>query len=217
MLDQAASGPQPGRPRDPRLDAAMVRATLELLTERGYNDLSLAAVADRAGTTTTALYRRWSSKAELVMDAVFRTEGEDVVAETDDFAADLAKMIRWSVETICRPLALAAIVGMLGESRDERSARAATAAVASQRTEARIERAQHSGQLRTDVDPSVLASMVSGPVLHMAFTGRARDVDDAWIDGLVRCVLGGVFDDAANSFPWLPGGARHEPHAEVPD
>jgi len=73
------------------------------------------------------------------------------------------------------------------------------------------------GGRRGDVDPSVVASMISGPVLHMAFAGRARHLDDGWIGGLVRCVPGGVLDDGANAFPWLPGGARHEPHAEVPD
>ena len=52
--------------------------------------------------------------AELVMDAVFRTEGDDVVAETGDVAADLATMIRWSVEKICRPAALAVSLVIYG-------------------------------------------------------------------------------------------------------
>ncbi|OOK82452.1 bacterial regulatory s, tetR family protein [Mycobacterium kansasii] len=47
-------------------------ATAELLVQIGYSNLSLAAVAERAGTTKSALYRRWSSKAELVHEAAFR-------------------------------------------------------------------------------------------------------------------------------------------------
>ena len=164
----------------------MVQATLELLEERGYNDLSLAAIADRAGTTTPAIYRRWGSKAELVMDAVFRTEGDDVVAETGDLAADLATMIRWSVEKICRPAALAAVAGMLGESRRERSAPSAAAAMASRRVAERIERAQAAGEIRADVDPMLVASMTAGPVMYAAFTGGADRIDDAWVDRLVR-------------------------------
>ena len=58
--------PTAGRPRDPRIDAAILRATADLLVEIGYSSLTMAAVADRAGTTKTALYRRWSSKAEPV-------------------------------------------------------------------------------------------------------------------------------------------------------
>ena len=86
-----------GRPRDSRLDAAIIDATVEILTERGYNELSLAAVADQAETTTAAIYRRYGSKSELVAKAVFRTDGDDVVADTGDVAADLATMIGWSV------------------------------------------------------------------------------------------------------------------------
>ena len=63
-VDKAAPGA--GRPRDPRIDAAILAATAELLVTIGYSNLSLAAVAERAGTTKSALYRRWSSKAELV-------------------------------------------------------------------------------------------------------------------------------------------------------
>ncbi len=67
-LDKA---PGAGRQRDPRIDSAILSATAELLVQIGYSNLSLAAVAERAGTTKSALYRRWSSKAELVHEAAF--------------------------------------------------------------------------------------------------------------------------------------------------
>lgn len=181
-----------GRPRDPRLDAAIVAATVELLEERGYNDLSLAAVAERAGTTTAAIYRRWGSKSELVARAVFRTDGADVVADTDDIAADIATMIRWSAEKLGHPAALAAIAGLLGESRADRRARTDEAMTASRLTAERLERAQVAGQLRPDVDTAVLASLVDGPVLHAALSGTAHQIDDAWIADLVRVVLDGA-------------------------
>ena len=83
---------KPGRPREHRLDDAIVAATVDLLGERGYNGLSLAGVAERAGTTTPAIYRRWSSKADLVLSTVFRTQGDDVVADTGDLDADIRSM-----------------------------------------------------------------------------------------------------------------------------
>ncbi len=46
-----------------RIDRAVRRATVELLGEVGYTELTMAAVASRAGSTTPALYRRFSSKA----------------------------------------------------------------------------------------------------------------------------------------------------------
>ena len=187
-----------GRPRDPRLDAAIVDATVELLTERGYNELSLAAIAERAETTTAAIYRRYGSKSELVTKAVFRTDGDDVVADTGDLEADLTTMIRWSVEKLQRPAALAAIIGLLGESKPERKKSVAQSSAASQQTAERLDRAKATGELRADVDTSVLASLIDGPVLHAVLGGMAQQIDDEWIAQLVNVVLNGARPDAAN-------------------
>lgn len=180
-----------GRPRDSRLDAAIVDATLALLEERGYGGLSLAAIADRAGTTTAAIYRRWGSKSELVAQVVFRTDGDDVVADTGDLAADLETMVRWSVDKIYRPAALAAISGLLSESRADRRDRASDAATASRLVTERLERAKAAGELRADVDTPVLTALIDGPVLHAALSGMSG-IDDAWISALVRVVLDGA-------------------------
>ena len=63
--------PDFGRPRDPRIDSAVLRATVELLGETGYAGLLVYAIARRAGTSKPAIYRRWPSKAHLVHEAVF--------------------------------------------------------------------------------------------------------------------------------------------------
>jgi AcrR family transcriptional regulator len=180
-----------GRPRDARLDAAIVEATVELLEERGYGGLSLVAVAERAETTTAAIYRRWGSKSELVAQAVFRTDGDDVVADTGNLAADLETMVRWSVDKIYRPAALAAIAGLLSEPRADRRVRASEAASASRLVTERLERAKAAGELRPDVDTSVLTALIDGPVLHAALSG-ITGVDDGWISELVRVVLDGA-------------------------
>ncbi|HEU0131813.1 MAG TPA: TetR/AcrR family transcriptional regulator [Mycobacteriales bacterium] len=62
----------PGRPRDPQVDEAIVDATLALLTEEGFDRLSMDAVAARAGVGKATIYRRWPSKEALVIDAVAR-------------------------------------------------------------------------------------------------------------------------------------------------
>jgi len=181
-----------GRPRDPRLDAAIVDATVALLEEGGYGGLTLTAVAERAGTTTAAIYRRWGSKAELVTQAVFRTAGDDVVADTGDLAADLATMVRWSVDKLCRPVALAALAGLLTESRSERAARAADVALAGHRVAERLERAKRAGEIRPDVETGVLVAVISGPVLQAALGGGADQIDDGWVGDLVKVVLDGI-------------------------
>lgn len=185
-----------GRPRDPRLDAAITDATVEILTVRGYNELSLAAVAERAETTTAAIYRRYGSKSELVAKAVFRTDGDDVVADTGDVAADLATMIGWSVEKLQHPAALSAIVGLLGESKPERKKSIAQSSAASRLTAERLDQAILTGELRADVDTSVLASLIDGPVLHAVLGGMPQQIDDEWIAQLVNVVLNGARPEA---------------------
>jgi AcrR family transcriptional regulator len=163
-----------------------------LLESRGYNGLSLAAVAELAGTTTAAIYRRYGSKSELVARVVFRIDGDDVVAETDDLATDLETMIRWSVEKLSRPAALAAIAGLLGTPKPSRVERAADAAGASRLVVERLDRAKSRGEIRDDVDTGVLAAMIDGPVLHAVLGGMADPIDDEWIHALVRLVLNGA-------------------------
>ena len=47
------------------------RQPSELLEEVGYLQLTIGAIADRAGTNKPAIYRRWPTKAHLVHEAVF--------------------------------------------------------------------------------------------------------------------------------------------------
>ena len=59
-----------GRPRDAQCSSRISRAAIELLAEQGYDRLSMESVAERAQTSKATLYRRWSSKAELVAAAI---------------------------------------------------------------------------------------------------------------------------------------------------
>lgn len=59
-----------GRTQDRSRDDRLINATLELLAERGYHGLTMTDVATRAGASKATLYRRWTTKADLVADAV---------------------------------------------------------------------------------------------------------------------------------------------------
>lgn len=59
-----------GRPRDADIDTAVLTAARELLAEVGYESVTMDATAARAGTSKAAIYRRFSSKAEMLFAAV---------------------------------------------------------------------------------------------------------------------------------------------------
>ena len=90
-----------GRPRDSSRDQAILDATLSLLTEVGYEQLSMEAVAGRSGAAKTTIYRRYRDKAALVAAAVERRApakppqpaGESLREDVHSLAAWLARSI----------------------------------------------------------------------------------------------------------------------------
>jgi AcrR family transcriptional regulator len=83
-----------GRPRDPAADHALVTATLETLRDDGYAGLSMSGVAKRAGVSATTLYRRWSSKEDMVAAAVATLSPVIDRLDTGTLAGDLRAALR---------------------------------------------------------------------------------------------------------------------------
>jgi AcrR family transcriptional regulator len=81
-----------GRPLDKSRDVAILEATLELLGEHGYDRLTMDGVAARAQAGKATVYRRWGSKAALVIDAVASLHCGTDVADTGSLAGDLWAM-----------------------------------------------------------------------------------------------------------------------------
>src|SRR3954452_2336471 len=77
----------------PRLEGARAREVLEtalqLLGEVGYDKLTLDEVAARARASKATLYRRWSSKADLVAEAMGAMHGEELRPDTGNLHDDL--------------------------------------------------------------------------------------------------------------------------------
>ena len=72
----------------------MLDAAAELLAEVGYADLTVAAIADRAGTSRPAVYRRWPTKAHLVHEAAFRDSVTREPARTGVLDTDIRELVR---------------------------------------------------------------------------------------------------------------------------
>ncbi len=86
---------RPGRPRDPACDAAILQAALEIFADEGYDRVSMDGVAQRAGVGKATIYRRYSSKAELVVEAVRCGASMDGdLPDTGDLRADLTAIMR---------------------------------------------------------------------------------------------------------------------------
>jgi AcrR family transcriptional regulator len=172
-----------------------LRAAADLLVEIGYANLTMASVAERAGTTKTALYRRWSSKAELVHEAAFPVTPTAIQTPPGDIEADLRAMIASSRDVFTSPVVSAALPGLIADMSEdsELSGRVMArftdlfAAVRNRLTDA-VSR----GQVRPGVDPDKLVDLIGGATL-LALLQKPEDLmGSAWVDDIAAILLHGV-------------------------
>lgn len=110
------SGTPRGRPRDTRHDHSIPEATRQLIAEEGIDALTLDKVARRANVGKPTIYRRWTSKAALVFDAVVMaaiprgTTAEErlPVPDTGSLEGDVRQMVA-AIESTFSTLAAAGV------------------------------------------------------------------------------------------------------------
>ncbi|MFJ8314020.1 MULTISPECIES: TetR/AcrR family transcriptional regulator [unclassified Streptomyces] len=176
------------RRRGGELERAILTATLAELIEVGYPALTMERVAARARTGKAAVYRRWSSRAELVMDACKLSGFSDVPApDTGALRTDVIALLRQISHKMASPLG-GIMRGLLPEmTRDAELAglireHIHTAGPATSHTI--LERAVERGE----VEPWVLASRratVATDLLRNQFLLFGAPVDDEAITEIV--------------------------------
>jgi len=87
--------PGRGRPRDPRRREAILRASIELVAEVGYDRMTVEALATRAGVSKPTIYRRWpGGKKEIILDAIrSRHADADTLEDTGSLRGDLLALL----------------------------------------------------------------------------------------------------------------------------
>lgn len=182
-----------GSRRDPAIDAAVLETTRALLVARGYAATTIDLVATTAGVSRPAVYRRWSSKAELVHEAAFPDLGPD--APDDDFTAEVTRLCRGAVRMYTDPVVREAIPGLLTDLRANKPLRKVISdrleAAARQGLADRLETAAAAGIARPEVDVDTLMDVIAGGAWYAVCVRRVTDVEKA-ADGLVDLVLRGV-------------------------
>lgn len=199
----AADTDQPGRlgrKRDHTRDPEILAAAIDVLAECGYDGMTIDLVAARAKAGKATLYRRWQSKAELVIDAVAcMKRGEftmDDLPDTGTLRGDLVAMLRpHSLEDADRKLrVMGGLVSML--SRDPQLADAVDAAITEPRVAVNrslMQRAIDRGEIRADADVETACHIGPSMVAYRTLVQR-KPVDRAFlvsmIDGVVLPALG---------------------------
>lgn len=165
---------RPGPARDTAIDNRILAVAGRHLAVRGYEAMSLAAVAEDAATSRQALYRRWPNKAALAEAVVsaMADRGEDPPAD-DPFGALVAELADFQ-RGVSRPGRLSLAGTMLQDgTAAEVVARYRAAVVAPRRRRLRgiLERAQRLGLADPGADLEVAVSMCTGCWYGRALAG----------------------------------------------
>jgi AcrR family transcriptional regulator len=186
--------PVMGRPRDARVDRAILAATLELIAERGVRDFRMDDVAGRAGVGKGAIYRRYRSKDELVAAAVAGLVSEIAVPDTDSTRGDLLALMGEAVAVYADPTAAGVMPSLVGEMRRQPElADAVRDGFLARRRQALrevLERAVGRGDLRVDLDFELALDVLGGPLFYrLLITGGPIDMKLA--KGVAELILRG--------------------------
>ena len=174
-----------GRRRSERSHAAIIAATQELLVERSYPELTIEAIAARAGVGKQTIYRWWPSKAALVLEAYLA--GSDAVAlpaEAESGREDIRALLGWLMAVLAQPIGGHVVAGLVadlqhdadlaeGFHRDVVPARRAGMLAA-------LERARARGEIRADADLELAVDTLHGAVFYrLLLSGEPLDPDFA--------------------------------------
>ena len=198
QLDAGGTKPRLGRKRDHTRDPEILEAALDVLAETGYDGMTIDMVAARAKAGKATLYRRWSSKGDLVVDAVACMKSVDLTTlpDTGTLRGDLVAMIRpHSIDDAQRKLKI--MTGLLTMlSKDPELSDTAMAAIMQPRVEANtilLRRAVERGEIPASTDIETLAVVSQAMATYRVMILR-KPVDRAFIlsviDGVILPAVG---------------------------
>ncbi|MEV6344365.1 TetR/AcrR family transcriptional regulator [Actinoplanes sp. NPDC051851] len=187
--------PQPAR-RNERSRRAILTAALELLTETGYADLTIEAIAGRAGVGKQTIYRWWRGKGAVILDALTEDlPGVVALPDTGDLRADLRAVLRATVAEFADPALSATTRALTIETladddlADQVRDRLLRPQLDAVRT--RLESGRAAGQVRADAPLDQVVELLFGPVYHRWLL-RNGPLTEVYADGLVDLVLAAI-------------------------
>jgi AcrR family transcriptional regulator len=184
-----------GRKRDHTRDQEILDAALAVLAETGYEGMTVDMVAARAKAGKATVYRRWPSKAELVIDAVACMKRNDLsmdeLPDTGTLRGDLLAMARpHSVEDGERKIqVMGGVMSLI--SRSPELTEAVKAAIVEPRAEINrifLRRAIARGEIPADADIEMLAVLTPALAFYRTMILR-KPIDRAFLLSVIDDVF----------------------------
>lgn len=196
-MDTSAPAPATklGRKRDHTRDPEILDAALDVLAETGYDRMTIDMVAARAKAGKATLYRRWASKADLVIDAVACMKKGDIdfaaLPDTGTLRGDLVAMMKphTIVDAEKKLQIMAGLVSML--AKDPGLADTVNAAIVEPRASVNrifLRRAVERGEIPADADIEKLALLAPAMASYRVLILR-KPVDREFLLSIMDDIL----------------------------
>jgi AcrR family transcriptional regulator len=177
MADSATRA-RPGG-RSARVQAAVLDATLDELTDHGYDALSIAKVATRAGVHKTAVYRRWPSKGSLLAAALLDGSTELAFPDTGSLVGDLLALnitgpqADTTPDRLARGIAVTRALDAAGADPDVAKARSVLWDRRLAVVRHAVEQAKDRGEIAAEVDADLILDVIFG-AFHTRVVARGE-------------------------------------------
>lgn len=184
------------RRRNERSHKAILQAAAELLEEKGYGEICIEAIAARAGVGKQTIYRWWSCKAAVIMEAYAAKATQDVpTPDTGSAREDLYQILRQLFAVLTTTTAGTAVTGLIAEAQIDpnlaeafreqfiRCRRAATHTI--------LVRGIVRGELRPNLNLELVIDAIYGPVWYRLLLKHAP-LDDTFAEELVNFLIAGL-------------------------
>lgn len=174
----AAAAPRPcarprGRPRSIACHQAILRATMELLTESSYGEVTMEGIAARAGVSKQTLYNWWPSKARLAMEAYAATAATRIPeSDTGSTQEDLQRLLCFTCQVLRRGESSlgATLAGLIAaaQSDDELGCELRETLIAARRRVATriLQRGMERGEVDPELDLPLVLDLLYGPIWY---------------------------------------------------
>lgn len=210
-----------GRPRSEGLRRAILRAAAELLEAHGIEGTTVEAIAARARVGKQTIYRRWPTRAAVLVDAFLSQRGEpEALPDTGTLRRDLVQCLAAAVAMASDPASRRSVAGLAaaGLGDEEVGALFRERWVAASRVPLRtaLERGRQRGELDPESDVELLIDLLLGAVWYRAILCGGR-LDHAYAEAAIAAVVGGIAAaPPAGTDPRKPRSRRLEAPPDAP-
>jgi AcrR family transcriptional regulator len=181
--------PDPNR-RNQHSYGAILDATIDQMCSVGYHRLTIERVAAQAGVGKATVYRWWSSKAQLAVEALSERYQFEPVQPTGDLRGDVRALVQRTIDFVTKTPIGYALPQLASELADEPEARARLVKWLGPTRAAHLAvlyGAAGRADLPHDIDARLLLDVIAGTVFYRNLLGH--QADDRLVEQLANLIV----------------------------